>query len=249
MLARRLVPLAYTALALALVATNASAQDDKDDKKDDKLEDRAKSAAHVLANLVSDPANAPPSKLLRSAVCMAIIPSVKTGAVVVGGQVGYGLASCRVGNGWSLPTYISLKAGSVGFQIGGSATDVALIFTHDDAPQLIAQNNFEIGGQASVAAGPVGSTIGANTDFKKGSSIYSYSTKGAGLFAGVSLAGSDVHVDNKGNRTAYPEGSVPVDSDKSPVVATLLKTPADAKTPAIVKPFTDALQQRIGGTR
>ena len=246
MLARRLIPLAYTALALALVATNASAQDDK---KDDKLEDRAKSAAHVLANLVSDPKNAPPSKLLRSAVCMAIIPSVKTGAVVVGGQVGYGLASCRVGAEWSYPTYISLKAGSVGFQIGGSATDVALIFTHDDAPQLIAQNNFEIGGQASVAAGPVGSTIGANTDFKKGSAIYSYSTKGAGLFAGVSLAGSDVHVDNKGNRTAYPEGSVPVDSDKSPVVATLLKTPADAKTPAIVKPFTDALQKRIGGTR
>ena len=180
--------LCFTALALtALVATAASAQDDKkDDKKEDKLEDRAKSAAHVLANLVSDPKNAPPNKLLRSAVCMAIIPSVKSAAVVVGGQAGYGLASCRVGNSWSLPTYISLKAGSVGFQIGGSATDVALIFTHDDAPQLIAGNNFQIGGQASVAAGPVGSTIGANTDFKKGSSIYSYSTKGAGLFAGVS---------------------------------------------------------------
>ena len=247
MSARRL---SLIALALmATVATNASAQDDKDNKKEDKLEDRAKSAAHVLANLVSDPKNAPPNKLLRSAVCIAIVPSVKTAAMVVGGQVGYGLASCRVGNGWSLPTYISLKAGSVGFQIGGSATDVALIFTHDDAPQVIAQNNFEIGGQASVAAGPVGSTIGANTDFKKGSSIYSYSTKGAGLFAGVSLAGSDVHIDSKGNRTAYPEGSVPVDSDKSPQVASLLKTPADAKTPPIVKPFTDALEKRIGSAR
>ena len=206
MLARRLIPLACSALALAAVTTTVAAQDDK---KEDKLEDRAKSAAHVLANLVSDPKNAPPSKLLRSAVCMAIIPSVKTAAVVVGGQVGYGLASCRVGSGWSLPTYISLKAGSVGFQIGGSATDVALIFTHDDAPQLIAGSNFEIGGQASVAAGPVGSTIGANTDFKKGSSIYSYSTKGAGLFAGVSLAGSGVKVDEKGNRTAYPAASCP----------------------------------------
>ena len=246
MLARRLVPFACTALTLAAITTAASAQDDD---KQDKLEDRAKSAAHVLANLVSDPKNAPPNKLLRSAVCMAIIPSVKTGAFVVGGQVGYGLASCRVGNGWSFPTYISLKAGSVGFQIGGSATDVALIFTHDDAPQLIAGSNFEIGGQASVAAGPVGSTIGANTDFKKGSSIYSYSTKGAGLFAGVSLAGSSVKVDNKGNRRAYPEGSVPVKGDKSPDVAALLKNPAGPKTPEIVKPFTDALQQRIGSPR
>jgi lipid-binding SYLF domain-containing protein len=243
MRARQVSALAVATLALA--ATSANAQDSKEDK----LEDRAKSAAHVLANLVSDPRNAPPNKLLRSAVCMAIVPSVKSAAVVVGGQVGYGLASCRVGAGWSLPTYISLKAGSVGFQIGGSATDVALIFTHDDAPRVLAGNNFQIGGQASVAAGPVGSTIGANTDFKAGSSIYSYSTKGAGLFAGVSLAGSDVHIDDKGNRTAYPEGSVPVGSDKSPDVAALLKTPADARTPAIVKPFTDALQKRIGSAR
>jgi len=124
-----------------------------------------------------------------------------------------------------------------------------VIFTHDDAPQLIAQSNFEIGGQASVAAGPVGTSAGANTDFKKGSAIYSYSTKGAGLFAGVSLAGSDVHVDNKGNRTAYPEGIVPMDSDKSPQVSALLKTAAGPKTPAIVKPFTDALQERIGSAR
>ena len=113
-----------------------------------------------------------------------------------------------------------------------------------------AREFFQIGGQASVAAGPVGSTIGANTDFKKGSAIYSYSTKGAGLFAGVSLAGSDVRVDDKGNRTAYPEGSVPVKSDKSPDVAALLKTQAEAKnTPAIVQPFTAALNKRIGGAR
>ncbi len=247
MRAHRFLSLAASALALAAIVNTASAQDDK---KEEKLEDRAKSAAHVLANLVSDPKNAPPNKLLRSAVCIAIIPSVKSAAFVVGGQVGYGLASCRVGKGWSLPTYISLKAGSVGFQIGGSATDVALIFTHDDAPKLIAGSNFEIGGQASVAAGPVGSTIGANTDFKEGSSIYSYSTKGAGLFAGVSLAGSSVKVDDKGNRTAYPEGSVPVTDDKSPEVASLLKTQADTKnTPESVKPFTDALQKRIGSAR
>jgi lipid-binding SYLF domain-containing protein len=244
MRAHRFGLITCNALAFAAVlSTTATAQEEK-------LEDRAKSAAKVLANLVSDPKNSPPNKLLRSATCIAIIPSVKTAAFVVGGQVGFGLASCRVGDGWSLPTYISLKAGSVGFQVGGSATDVALIFTHDDAPQLIAGSNFQIGGQASVAAGPVGSTIGANTDFKKGSSIYSYPTRGAGLFAGVSLAGSDVRVDNKGNRTAYPEGSVKVTSDKSPDVAALLATRADTKTtPAMVQPFTEALEKRIGGTR
>lgn len=241
---RNMVAIAGGILTASLVlATGARAQ------QDEKLDARAKSAASVLANLVADPKNAPPNKLLQSAVCIAAIPSVKEAAVVVGGKVGYGMASCRVGGRWSLPSYMALKAGSVGFQIGGQATDVVLVFTHADAPALIASSNFELGGQASVAAGPVGSTIGAATDFAKGSAIYSYSTKGAGAFAGVSLAGSKYEVDNKGNRTAYPAATVPTKSDKSPDVAFLLKTPAGADTPSGVKPFVDALNERIGSKR
>jgi lipid-binding SYLF domain-containing protein len=238
------VAVAYGVLTASLVlATAARAQ------QDEKLDARAKSAAQVLANLVKDPKNAPPNKLLQSAVCLAAIPSVKEAAMVVGGKVGYGLAACRVGERWSLPSYMALKAGSVGFQIGGQATDVVLVFTHADAPALIAGSNFELGGQASVAAGPVGSTIGAGTDFSKGSAIYSYSTKGAGAFAGVSLAGSKYEVDSKANRTAYPSAAVPTKSDKSPDVAWLLKTSAGKDTPAGVKPFVDALNQRIGAKR
>lgn len=218
-------------------------------QQDEKLEDRAKKAAKVLANLVADPKNAPPNKLLQSAECIAAVPGVKEAAMVVGGKVGYGLASCRVGDGWSLPSYMSLKAGSVGFQVGGQATDVVLIFPHADARELVAKSNFELGVGASVAAGPVGSTIGAGTDFKKGDAIYTYATKGAGLFAGVSLAGSNFGLDDKGNRTAYPAGSVPTKTDKSPDVSYLLKTRAGAETPAMVKPFTDALQERIGARR
>lgn len=242
--------IAVTALTLFAVTSVSFAQDDdKDSGKQDKLEERAKSAAHVLANLVSDPQNKPPSGLLRAAVCIAVIPSVKEGAFIVGGKVGYGLASCRVGSGWSLPTYMSLKAGSVGFQAGGQASDVVLIFTHDDAPSLISKSGFEIGAGASVAAGPVGTSISANTEFKKGASIYSYSTKGAGLFAGVSVAGSSFKLDSKGNRTAYPS-TVPTSADKSPDVAWLMKTAADAKnTPATVKSFTTALEQRLGSVR
>ena len=89
---------------------------------------------------------------------------------------------------------------------------------------------------------------GANTDFKKGSAIQSDSTK-ARASSPLSPAGSDVHVYNKASRTAYPEGIVPMDSDKSPQVSALLKTAAGPKTPAIVKPFTDALQTRIGSAR
>lgn len=244
---------AATALTLLAVTSVSFAQNDTTDKsggkQETKLEDRAKSAAHVLANLVSDPANKPPSGLLRAAVCIAVVPSVKEGAFVVGGKVGYGLAACRVGPGWSLPTYMSLKAGSIGFQAGGQASDVVLIFTHDDAPTLIASSNFEIGAGASVAAGPVGTSISANTDFKKGAAIYSYSTKGAGLFAGVSVAGSSFKLDAKGNRTAYPS-TIPTSADKSPDVAYLVKTRADNKnTPAMIKPFTTALEQRLGSVR
>lgn len=232
-----------TVLLAAAVASAAPAQ------QEEKLEDRAKKAARVLANLVADPKNAPPNKLLQSAECIAAVPGVKEAAVVVGGKAGYGMASCRVGSGWSLPSYMSLKAGSVGFQIGGQETDVVLIFPHADARELIAKSNFELGAGASVAAGPVGSTIGAGTDFKKGAAIYTYATKGAGLFAGVSLSGSNYGVDDKGNRTAYPAGSVPTKTDKSPDVSHLLKTAAGAQTPETVKPFVDALHERIGARR
>jgi lipid-binding SYLF domain-containing protein len=240
----RSIAIAVTVMGLATqTASLVSAQ------QDEKLEERARKAALVLANLVADPKNAPPNKLLQAAECIAVVPSVKEAAMVVGGKAGYGLASCRVGDGWSLPSYMSLKAGSVGFQIGGQATDVALIFPHADARELIAKSNFELGAGASVAAGPVGSTIGAGTDFKKGAAIYTYATKGAGLFAGVSLSGSNYGVDDKGNRTAYPAGSVPTKTDKSPDVSHLLKTRAGAETPAMVTPFTDALHQRIGARR
>ncbi len=238
----RVAMLGFGVLALSSLASTAQAQDEK-------LDDRAKSAAKVLANLVSDPANSPPSKLLKSAQCIAVIPSVKEGAFVVGGKVGYGLAACRVGDAWSLPSYMSLKAGSVGFQVGGQATDVVLIFPKPDALKLIASSGFELGGQASIAAGPVGASAGAATDFSKGSSIYSYSTKGAGAFVGISLAGSKYGVDDKGNRTAYPTGSVPVNQKKDPIVADMLKTAAGDKTPATVKPFVTALNERIGSQR
>jgi len=242
--ARRFVGLACTSLTLAALVTSfAHAQ------QEGKLEDRAKAAAHVLANLVSDPKNSPPNGLLRSAMCIAVIPSVKEGAMIVGGKVGYGLVACRVGDGWSLPSYMAIKSGSVGFQVGGQATDVVLIFTYADAPALIATSNFELGAQASIAAGPVGSTIGAATDFKQGSAIYSYSTKGAGAFVGVSLAGTKYEVDSKGNRTTYPAASVPTTTDKSPDVSYLLKTRAGKDTPPAVKPFVSALQERIGSKR
>jgi lipid-binding SYLF domain-containing protein len=244
MRAQHLAGIACSTVLLAAAVTSAAPA-----QQEEKLEDRAKKAARVLANLVADPKNAPPNKLLQSAECIAAVPGVKEAAMVVGGKAGYGMASCRVGSGWSLPSYMSLKAGSVGFQIGGQETDVVLIFPHADARELIAKSNFELGAGASVAAGPVGSTIGAGTDFKKGAAIYTYATKGAGLFAGVSLSGSNYGVDDKGNRTAYPAGSVPTKTDKSPDVSHLLKTAAGAETPETVKPFVDALHERIGARR
>ena len=214
--------------------------------QDQQLVDRAKGAAKVIANLVADPKLSPPSKLLRTSYCVSAIPSVKEAAFIVGGSAGYGLVSCRTAEGWSFPSYMGIKGGSVGLQIGGQGQQVVLLFMDPKAPKAVANTNFQMGGKASVAAGPVGSSISAQSSIKEGTDIYSYSKKGAGAFAGISLNGMNYEVDDEGNRKMYPEGLVPVTKDKSPDVAWLLSHAAAGKEPAGVKVFINTLNERLG---
>lgn len=214
--------------------------------QDQKLADRARMAGGVIAQLVADPENSPPNALLRKAHCIAAVPKVAKAGLGVGGQVGFGLVSCRTAGGWSLPSYMGVKGGSIGFQVGGSSSDVVLVFMNPGAPALLAKSAFTLGGAASVAAGPVGSSIKAEAATREGGAeIYSYSTKGAGLFAGISLEGTKVEIDDKANRTVYPAG-VPVRADKSPDVGHLLKTAADTTAPREVRAWLTALQKRLG---
>lgn len=211
--------------------------------QDDKLAKRAKRAAEVLAELVAIPDKAPPNKLLSEATCVAVVPGVVQVGLGFGGRAGYGLASCRTGAGWSLPTFVGLKGGSVGFQIGGQAADIVLVFVNRDAGRL-ASSTFDLGGGASVAAGPVGRNVSAETDYRLRAEIYSYS-KTKGLFAGIDVSGTKWELDYAANRAVYASDAHLPRGDDARSVAALLTTGGGA-APAIVRPFLESLAKNIG---
>lgn len=154
-----------------------------------------------------------PRDLLEKAECVAVLPGVKKAALGVGGRFGYGAVSCRSegGNGpWGPPLMISLKGGSVGFQIGGQEADLVLLIVNPKGIDYLLRNNFTLGADASVAAGPVGRTAEAATDAQMRAEILSYS-RSRGIFAGLSLEGAVVKPDEKANYGVYGEQIDPRD--------------------------------------
>ena len=143
-----------------------------------------------------------PEDLLEKAKCLAIVPGEKKLAFIFGGNYGRGLATCRTANGWSAPMFVAVGGGSVGFQIGGSFTDVVMLFMNDNALQRLLGDKFTIGADATVAAGPVGRQAAAGTDIRLDAEILSYS-RSKGVFAGVSLDGAVVHADHSGDKAMY----------------------------------------------
>jgi lipid-binding SYLF domain-containing protein len=121
---------------------------------------------------------------------------------IFGGRGGRGVASCRVADGWSDPAYFDLKGGSFGLQIGAQATDFVLLFMNHDGMKSLVKSKFELGGDASVAAGPVGRQAGASTDLKLDEQILSYS-RSKGLFAGLELKGAVISLDDSDMESAY----------------------------------------------
>jgi len=236
LIARALV---IAAIASPLLTIAVKAQD----KDDDKFSKRAQRASEVLSELVSVPDRSPPKSLLNSATCIAVIPGVVQAGLGVGGRFGFGVASCRTANGWSAPVFVGLKGGSFGFQIGGQSADVVLVFVNKNA-QRLASSTFDIGAGASVAAGPVGRNLSAETDYKAKAEIYSYS-KTKGLFAGVSLSGTKWESDYDANKAVYGESSGLPNGGNSKSVATLLTTPG-ASAPADVRVFVESLQKNVG---
>ncbi|HMA03403.1 MAG: lipid-binding SYLF domain-containing protein [Gemmatimonas sp.] len=231
--------LVIAAIASPLVTIVARAQD----KDDDKFSKRAQRASEVLSELVSVPDRSPPKSLLNSATCIAVIPGVVQAGLGVGGRFGFGVASCRTANGWSAPVFVGLKGGSFGFQIGGQSADVVLVFVNKNA-QRLASSTFDIGAGASVAAGPVGRNLSAETDYKAKAEIYSYS-KTKGLFAGVSLSGTKWESDYDANKAVYGESSSLPNGGNAKSVATLLNTPGES-APADVRVFVESLQKNVG---
>jgi lipid-binding SYLF domain-containing protein len=234
--ARALVAIA---IGLQLVAASVRAQD----KADDKLSKRAQRASEVLGELVSVPDRSPPKSLLNSATCIAVIPGVVQAGLGVGGRFGFGVASCRTPSGWSTPVFVGLKGGSFGFQIGGQSADVVLVFVNKDAARL-ASSTFDIGAGASVAAGPVGRNVSAETEYKAKAEIYSYS-KTKGLFAGISLSGTKWESDYDANKQEYGTAANLPNGGDSKGVATLLTTDGSS-APADLRVFVESLQKHVG---
>ena len=187
--------LIVTTLVL-LVALTAVASDREDDVK------RTQKAAQVFREIMSTPDQGIPSDLLESAKCIGIIPGDKKFAFVFGGSYGRGLATCRTEHGWSAPMFVAIDSGSVGYQIGGSSTDIVMLFMNDYALQSLMSDKFKMGADASVAAGPVGRSAAAGTDLKLTAEILSYS-RSKGIFAGVSLDGAVMQADKSGDEAMY----------------------------------------------
>jgi len=168
---------------------------------------RANEASRVLGEILRIPEQSVPSSLLQEAQAIAVIPDVVKASFVVGGRRGRGLIAIRGSDGsWSHPSFITLTGGSFGFQAGVQSADVILVFRSARGVDSIVNGKFTLGADASVAAGPVGRSAQASTDEKLKAEIYSYS-RARGLFAGVSLDGTRLGIDNKSNQAVYGQGN------------------------------------------
>ena len=152
---------------------------------------RLASATRVVQQIEGTPDGGVPDYIVSKATCIAVIPSVKKGAFIVGASYGQGVVTCRTPKGWSAPVFIRLAGGSFGFQIGGQATDLILVAVNDKGLQDLLHSQFKIGADAAAAAGPVGRNASASTDILLNAELLSYS-RSKGVFAGVDLNGAVV---------------------------------------------------------
>jgi lipid-binding SYLF domain-containing protein len=193
------------------------------------LQERVDAAKAVLDEIMGTPDNSIPMDILDQATCVGVVPGLKKGAFVWGGQYGQGVVTCRTGHGWSAPVFIRMAGGSFGFQIGGQSTDLVLVAVNDRGFQDLLKNKFKIGGDASAAAGPVGRSGQAATDWKMNAELLSYS-RNKGVCAGISLDGTSVSQNDEDTEIYFGQsqtfesilkGDVPVPQGAVPFVTTV----------------------------
>ncbi len=188
---------------------------------------RIENAGEVMVEILNIPEDIP-EDLLDKAECVIVLPSVMKAAFIVGGSYGRGVMTCRSGpdfNGrWSAPAMMALEAGSVGFQIGGQATDFILLVMNKRGAGSILTSKVKLGGDVAAAAGPKGRDAAASTDVTMRAEILSYS-RSRGLFAGISLEGSTLRPDNDGNERLYGKGT----TAKDVVINSAIRPPASAE--------------------
>ncbi|MGB7926416.1 MAG: lipid-binding SYLF domain-containing protein [Pyrinomonadaceae bacterium] len=193
-------------LCVALLSClTLTAQAQKQNKRTKKLNEatrRAQQAARTFTEIMNVPDKAIPKDLLAKAEAVAIFPNVIKAGFIVGGRGGSGVISRRLPGGWSAPAFFKLGGGSVGLQIGASSTDFVLLFMNEDALKGLLEDKLEIGGEGSVAAGPIGRAASASTNVTLDAGILSYS-RSKGLFAGLELKGVVINPDDDDNEAVY----------------------------------------------
>jgi lipid-binding SYLF domain-containing protein len=182
---RRAIGIIITTLLTTLAVSPAAAQTKADLTDEIGQSDKA---ARVFKEIMDTPDKGIPQWLLDKAECVAVFPNVLKAGFIVGGRGGRGVASCRTTSGWSAPAFFNLGGGSFGLQIGAQSTDFVMLFMNTGGMNSLLSDEFTMGGDASVAAGPVGRQAGASTDLKLTAQILSYS-RSKGLFAGLELKG------------------------------------------------------------
>ncbi|MGO9340277.1 MAG: lipid-binding SYLF domain-containing protein [Terracidiphilus sp.] len=165
-------------------------------------EERLQHAGEVLNEVMSAPDKGIPEEVLHHAKCVAVVPHLVKGGFVFGAEGGRGVATCRTANGWSAPAFFSITGGNWGLQIGVEGIDLVMIFQGDQGMDRLVNSKFEIGGDASVAAGPVGRHASADTDWKMNAEILTYS-RAKGIFAGITLNGAAVRRDDDSTDAFY----------------------------------------------
>jgi len=171
---------------------------------DKATDERLANAAKAFDEIMSAPDKGIPGEVLSKAACVVVVPGMKKGGFIIGGSFGRGAISCRGAgkNGWGAPAMVELGGGSVGFQIGAEATDVVMLVMNREGIESLLKSKFTLGGEASVAGGPVGRASSAETDAAMKAKILSYS-RSRGAFAGVSLQGTTLHQDEDANKAVY----------------------------------------------
>jgi len=210
-------------------------------KKD--VTERLQMASDVLTQMVAAPDKGIPEEVIDNAKCIAVVPHLVKGGFVFGGKHGRGVATCRTADGWSAPAFISVGGGSAGLQIGVEGVDLIMLIMNDKGMQQLLSSKFEISGEGSAAAGPVGRHASAGTDWKLDTQMLTYS-RSKGLFAGLTLEGAVIQQDNDSSISVYGRDttfkSVLQGKVATPEIAThFMKTVSDTAHKAKVQEARD----------
>jgi len=225
--------IAVTLCALCISATTAFAALSRDEGK------RLSNAGTILTELRNAPDKGIPDNLWGKAQCVIVIPSMKKVAFIVGGEYGSGVMSCRAGGGWSSPVFMQLAKGSWGLQIGGEEVDLVLLVMNKRGVDKLLEDKVALGGDASVAAGPLGRSTTAATDAQMSAEILAYS-RAQGVFAGIDLSGGVLRPDKEADARAYGANAKAAD---------IIGGVNHMNAPAEAAPFTAALKAETRQSR